>query len=227
VVEAAARVAEKLGVALDLVFDVWALAGFAPAAPHAELLDQGIEALTLRSSEADGSLTAERDAWRVLAGVLRSLNNLEEHLHQNHWYYLITGARHFVPLSVYMVPGAALWAAYVVTGAQHLLRLRAQKALPWQRVPALAMHVALAATAALAASSMALHDQRVQAGMTAAAGWVSCAWSRWRLAPDQRPAWCALLMFAVGLHLSVRFATNMPRAVVEAALAAPLLLLAT
>ena len=65
-----------------------------------------------------GPVTAEREVWTVVAGVLRSLNNLEEHLHQSHWYYLMVGPRHFVPLSVYIAPCLVMWAAYVGTGAQ-------------------------------------------------------------------------------------------------------------
>lgn len=42
-------------------------------------------------------------ATRVLEGTLRSLNNVQEHLHQSFYYYLLPSPRTYIPIGHYMI----------------------------------------------------------------------------------------------------------------------------
>lgn len=153
------RVGDKLGVPITVSnFGwrfMWQQLGLAKWSqpPHSPLLDCHIESLTVRTASTPGTVSVEQHAWLLLAGALRSLNNLEEHLHQSHWFYIMTGPRSFVPLGVYVIPGLLLVLPFVLAGWQMavtgpVLALVPGLVIAWAWLVALAV-VALSAMAPL------------------------------------------------------------------------------
>eukprot|EP01126_Amoeba_proteus_P066729 TRINITY_DN9715_c0_g1_i4.p1 TRINITY_DN9715_c0_g1~~TRINITY_DN9715_c0_g1_i4.p1 ORF type:complete len:651 (-),score=100.89 TRINITY_DN9715_c0_g1_i4:45-1838(-) len=45
---------------------------------------------------------------RIMDGTLRSLNNIQEHLHQSFYYYLLPSSKTYVPIGHYMIPFACV-----------------------------------------------------------------------------------------------------------------------
>ncbi|VDP88128.1 unnamed protein product [Echinostoma caproni] len=87
---------------------VWTQAPGSPAGLHGLLINYQIPAVTLRgpspyvffkSSRSPGIKTG-----KFLEGILRSLNNLQERMHQSFWYYLLPSPLRYISIGVYMPP---------------------------------------------------------------------------------------------------------------------------
>ncbi|GAA54130.1 glycosylphosphatidylinositol anchor attachment 1 protein [Clonorchis sinensis] len=75
---------------------------------HGLLINYQIPAVTLRGPSCKHrSLSSSRKSPRLgkfVEGILRSLNNLQERLHQSFWYYLLPNPMRYISIGVYIPP---------------------------------------------------------------------------------------------------------------------------
>ncbi|TPX41861.1 hypothetical protein SeLEV6574_g05884 [Synchytrium endobioticum] len=81
-----------------------------PVANHALFPKYKIEAITLVGvrSETGNAPVNMVTATRLLESILRSFNNLLEHLHHSFWFYFMPSPEKFIPISMYIGPMLAL-----------------------------------------------------------------------------------------------------------------------
>ncbi|KAA3680588.1 glycosylphosphatidylinositol transamidase [Paragonimus westermani] len=93
---------------IGLLQAVWTQASGSPAGLHGLLINYQIPAVTLRgpsrSFKTNGDSRKSTNVGKLVEGVLRSLNNLQERLHQSFWYYLLPNPLRYISIGVYMPP---------------------------------------------------------------------------------------------------------------------------
>nr|CAH8863206.1 unnamed protein product [Trichobilharzia regenti] len=93
---------------LGLMEAVWTQSTNSPSGLHGPLINYQIPAITLRGNykkRTDDPRSSEiLYVMRLLEGILRSLNNLQERLHQSFWYYLLPNPYRYISIGVYMPP---------------------------------------------------------------------------------------------------------------------------
>ncbi|KAF5396644.1 Glycosylphosphatidylinositol anchor attachment 1 [Paragonimus heterotremus] len=93
---------------MGLLQAVWTQASGSPAGLHGLLINYQIPAVTLRGPSRSFKTTRESrqstNVGKLVEGVLRSLNNLQERLHQSFWYYLLPNPLRYISIGVYMPP---------------------------------------------------------------------------------------------------------------------------
>ncbi|KAF7255046.1 hypothetical protein EG68_09204 [Paragonimus skrjabini miyazakii] len=93
---------------MGLLQAVWTQASGSPAGLHGLLINYQIPAVTLRGPSRSFKTTKESrqstNVGKLVEGVLRSLNNLQERLHQSFWYYLLPNPLRYISIGVYMPP---------------------------------------------------------------------------------------------------------------------------
>jgi glycosylphosphatidylinositol transamidase len=100
-----------------------------PSAGHGLLVRHRVEALTVRAlpNAPYSRRYGLQDMGNVVCGIVRSLNNLLEHLHHSFYFYILPRADHYVSVSLYTPPlalilvGSLLKAIslWVITGLKH------------------------------------------------------------------------------------------------------------
>ncbi|TGZ67741.1 hypothetical protein CRM22_004625 [Opisthorchis felineus] len=98
----------RRGDVFGLLNAVWTQASGSPTGLHGLLINYQIPAVTLRGPSCKyQSLISSRKSPRLgkfVEGILRSLNNLQERLHQSFWYYLLPNPMRYISIGVYMPP---------------------------------------------------------------------------------------------------------------------------
>ncbi|KAF6775199.1 hypothetical protein AHF37_05201 [Paragonimus kellicotti] len=93
---------------MGLLQAVWTQASGSPAGLHGLLINYQIPAVTLRGPSRSFKTTQQSrqstNVGKLVEGVLRSLNNLQERLHQSFWYYLLPNPLRYISIGVYMPP---------------------------------------------------------------------------------------------------------------------------
>lgn len=80
---------------------------------HAEILERGIDALTLKLDVSSDS-TSVKGALQITEGVVRTLNNLQEKLHHATGLYALSGPYGLVDIGMYMGCSAVVLLAHVL-----------------------------------------------------------------------------------------------------------------
>ncbi|TNN14832.1 Glycosylphosphatidylinositol anchor attachment 1 protein [Schistosoma japonicum] len=98
----------RLNDMIGLLNGVWNQALNSPTGLHGPLINYQIPAITLQADQKK-RLTDPRSSeilsvTRLLEGILRSVNNLQERLHQSFWYYLLPNPYRYISIGVYMPP---------------------------------------------------------------------------------------------------------------------------
>lgn len=73
-----------------------------PDGPHGDLARYNIDGLTFRFEQKNIPVEISAPV-RSLENLIRSINNLNEHLHQSFYYYLITDLFSYIPIGDYMI----------------------------------------------------------------------------------------------------------------------------
>ncbi|KAG5450230.1 Glycosylphosphatidylinositol anchor attachment 1 protein [Clonorchis sinensis] len=98
----------RRGDVFGLLNAVWTQASGSPTGLHGLLINYQIPAVTLRGPSCKHrSLSSSRKSPRLgkfVEGILRSLNNLQERLHQSFWYYLLPNPMRYISIGVYIPP---------------------------------------------------------------------------------------------------------------------------
>jgi glycosylphosphatidylinositol transamidase len=95
--------------------------------PHSAFMPYHIDAITLKTM-GDG-WHDEMSLGRVTESLVRSINNLLEHLHQSFFFYILLNANRFVSIGNYL-PGAMLIAGSFTVSALALWVQSGRAALP-------------------------------------------------------------------------------------------------
>ncbi|CAH8581964.1 unnamed protein product [Dicrocoelium dendriticum] len=94
--------------ALGLLHAVWTQSSGSPTGLHGLPIGYQIPAVTIRGpSRAHHSAAHMKNGahlGKLIEGILRSLNNLQERMHQSFWYYLLPNPMRYVSIGVYMPP---------------------------------------------------------------------------------------------------------------------------
>jgi GPI-anchor transamidase subunit GAA1 len=88
--------------------------------PHSSFIPYHVDAITLQTV-GDG-WQDEMSLGRTLEGIVRSLNNLLEHLHQSFFFYLLMQANRFVSIGTYLPSAMAVAAAFTIMSIALWLR---------------------------------------------------------------------------------------------------------
>ncbi|CAH8609095.1 unnamed protein product [Schistosoma curassoni] len=93
---------------MGLMKAVWNQGSNSPTGLHGPLINYQIPAITLRAEQKHRS-TVPRSSevlsvTRLLEGILRSVNNLQERFHQSFWYYFLPNPYRYISIGVYMPP---------------------------------------------------------------------------------------------------------------------------
>ncbi|CAH8609410.1 unnamed protein product [Schistosoma bovis] len=93
---------------MGLMKAVWNQGSNSPTGLHGPLINYQIPAITLRAEQKHRS-TVPRSSevlsvTRLLEGILRSINNLQERFHQSFWYYFLPNPYRYISIGVYMPP---------------------------------------------------------------------------------------------------------------------------
>ncbi|KAK2725481.1 glycosylphosphatidylinositol anchor attachment 1 protein-like isoform X2 [Artemia franciscana] len=77
-----------------------------PTGNHGFFHRFGIEAITLAGYYEPGMHHPIRyhELGRIVEGIFRSLNNLQERFHQSFFFYLLSGTNRYISIGVYMIP---------------------------------------------------------------------------------------------------------------------------
>ncbi|KAK4468598.1 hypothetical protein MN116_007789 [Schistosoma mekongi] len=98
----------RLNDMIGLLNGVWNQALNSPTGLHGPLINYQIPAITLRADQkqrlTDPHSSEILSVTRLLEGILRSVNNLQERLHQSFWYYLLPNPYRYISIGVYMPP---------------------------------------------------------------------------------------------------------------------------
>ncbi|XP_038046352.1 glycosylphosphatidylinositol anchor attachment 1 protein-like [Patiria miniata] len=88
-----------------------------PRAIHGLFLHYHIEAITIRAAAGQKSGSKSMQVvGRVLEGVIRSINNLLERLHQSFFFYVLPNCDRYVSIGLYMPPFALLMMVPLLNG---------------------------------------------------------------------------------------------------------------
>ncbi|CAH8625943.1 unnamed protein product [Schistosoma rodhaini] len=98
----------RLNDMMGLIKAVWNQGSNSPTGLHGPLINYQIPAITLRAEQKQRS-TVPRSSeilsvTRLLEGILRSINNLQERFHQSFWYYFLPNPYRYISIGVYMPP---------------------------------------------------------------------------------------------------------------------------
>ncbi|KAH9581465.1 Glycosylphosphatidylinositol anchor attachment 1 protein, variant 2 [Schistosoma haematobium] len=98
----------RLNDMMGLMKAVWNQGSNSPTGLHGPLINYQIPAITLRAEQKHRS-TVPRSSevlsvTRLLEGILRSINNLQERFHQSFWYYFLPNPYRYISIGVYMPP---------------------------------------------------------------------------------------------------------------------------
>ncbi|CAH8541351.1 unnamed protein product [Schistosoma turkestanicum] len=98
----------RLNNMIGLMKAVWNQALNSPTGLHGPLISYQIPAITLRAEQkqrfTDPRNSEILSVTRLLEGILRSINNLQERFHQSFWYYLLPNPYRYISIGVYMPP---------------------------------------------------------------------------------------------------------------------------
>ncbi|CAH8588430.1 unnamed protein product [Heterobilharzia americana] len=98
----------RLNDMLGVIEAVWTQSTNSPTGLHGPLINYQIPAISLRANYKHRSTDLHSaeilSVIRLLEGILRSLNNLQERLHQSFWYYLLPNPYRYISIGVYMPP---------------------------------------------------------------------------------------------------------------------------
>ncbi|XP_065065367.1 glycosylphosphatidylinositol anchor attachment 1 protein-like isoform X2 [Rhopilema esculentum] len=80
------------------------LASGYPTGEHGYYVKYRIEAVTLRNSAVEkyGKEASFNEMGRTVEGIFRSLNNLQEHMHQSFFMYLLPAGNRYISIALYM-----------------------------------------------------------------------------------------------------------------------------
>ena len=87
-----------------------------PRGIHGLFLQYHIEAITLKAYSGPTSGKSMQVIGRVLEGVIRSLNNLLERLHQSFFFYVLPNCDRYISIGLYMPPFALVMMVPVLNG---------------------------------------------------------------------------------------------------------------
>ena len=101
---------------------------------HAELLERGIDALTVEfSPHGPASATAVNDILQVVESTVRALNNLEEKLHHATGMYALAGPTALIEVSMFMACAALLLLCMGLRGVRLLHNLPPLQSIDWNK----------------------------------------------------------------------------------------------
>lgn len=93
---------------LGLLHAVWAQSSGSPTGLHGLSIAYQIPTVTIRGPSKTHHLTTRTKTsvhlGKFVEGILRSLNNLQERMHQSFWYYLLPNPMRYISIGVYMPP---------------------------------------------------------------------------------------------------------------------------
>lgn len=82
--------------------------------PHSAFMPYHVDAITLKTAGGDG-WHDEMSLGRVAESLLRSVNNLLEHLHQSFFFYILLGAGRFVSVGNYLPSAMLVAGSFTIT----------------------------------------------------------------------------------------------------------------
>ncbi|BFZ54707.1 Glycosyl phosphatidyl inositol protein transamidase complex subunit [Savitreella phatthalungensis] len=80
-----------------------------PTGSHSPLIPYRVDAISLRVKGKSDGMHDDASFGRVVEGIVRSLNNLLEHMHASYFFYLLPNTHRFVSIASYL-PAALLMA---------------------------------------------------------------------------------------------------------------------
>jgi len=107
---------------------------------HAEVLERGIDALTLELHLSSDS-TSVRGTLQIAEGIVRTLNNLQEKLHHATGLYALSGPYGLIDIGMYMGCSASVLLAQVLKTVDAGKRVHAEGVQSWDKAAGKAVFV--------------------------------------------------------------------------------------
>lgn len=189
-----------------------------PDGGHAEMLERGIDAVTLQL-QFSGDSHGVKGALQIAEGVVRTLNNLQETLHHATGLYALSGPYGLIDIGMYMSCVVLLLLAQVLKTIDAGKRVHAEGVLSWDKAAGKAV-LTLACVAYVFVHVQTVSTARLVDTRIMSKSILSCAHAMVQIVIFAILGWkfCGALLDSYGHHLKCATSNNVAVKAIRAAL---------